>query len=118
MKNYLFVLRKPAHSGAFVQEMLDIILTTAAFDQQVSLLLLDDGVFQLKTHQRPELSGYKDTAAIFSALEMYDVNAIYIETESLAERGLQREDLFLPVELLPRRNVSEFMQGFEVIFPG
>lgn len=118
MKNYLFVLRKPAHSGAFVQEMLDIILTTAAFDQQVSLLLLDDGVFQLKTNQQPDLNGYKDTAAIFSALEMYDVNAIYIEAESLSERGLQVEDLFLPVQLLNRRNVSEFMQGFDVVFSG
>jgi tRNA 2-thiouridine synthesizing protein C len=61
MKSYLFVLRKPAHSGVQVQEMLDIILTTAAFDQPVSILLLDDGVFHLKNGQHPESSGMKDT---------------------------------------------------------
>ena len=116
MKNYLFVLRKPAHSGAFVQEMLDIILTTAAFDQAVSLLLLDDGVFQLKSHQQPDVLGYKDTAAIFKALEMYDVSAIYTEAESLAERGLRAADLFLPVEIVDRAAVSGFMQQFDVIF--
>ena len=54
MKSYLFVLQKPAHSGAYAQEMLDIILTTAAFDQAVSILLLDDGVFQLKKGEHPE----------------------------------------------------------------
>ncbi|MFZ2449023.1 MAG: sulfurtransferase complex subunit TusC [Methylovulum miyakonense] len=118
MKNYLFVLRQAAHSGAFVQEMLDIILTTAAFDQPVSLLLLDDGVFQLKSNQQPEHSGYKNTAAIFNALEMYDVTAIYTEAESLAERGLVAGDLFLPVEVLARREVAGFMRGFEVVFSG
>ena len=116
MKNYLFVLRKPAHSGTFVQEMLDIILTTAAFDQAVGLLLLDDGVFQLKTHQQPEVLAYKDTAAIFKALDMYDVSAIYTEAESLAERGLQAEDLFLPVQVLDRAAVSGFMRQFDVVF--
>jgi tRNA 2-thiouridine synthesizing protein C len=118
MKKYLFVLRKPAHRGAFAQEMLDIILTAAAFDQPVSLLLLDDGVFQLKSGQQPEYSGYKDTAAIFNALEIYDVTAIYAEAESLAERGLVVEDLFLPVQVMPRRRISEFMRGFEVVFSG
>jgi len=55
VKSYLFILRKPAHSGAHVQEMLDIILTTAAFDQKVSILLIDDAVFQLKKGQHPSM---------------------------------------------------------------
>ena len=51
MKTFLFVLRKPSYSGLYVQEMLDIILTTAAFEQNVTILLLDDAVFHLKNHQ-------------------------------------------------------------------
>jgi tRNA 2-thiouridine synthesizing protein C len=116
MKNYLFVLRKPAHSGAFAQETLDIILTTAAFDQNVSLLFLDDGVFQLKGGQQPQFSGYKDTPAMFNALEMYDVTALYTEAESLAERGLVAGDLILPVEIVARDQIAAFMQTFTVIF--
>ncbi|MGZ5051456.1 MAG: sulfurtransferase complex subunit TusC [Methylobacter sp.] len=118
MKRYLFVLRKPPHSGAQVQEMLDIILTTAAFDQHVSLLLLDDGVFQLKDNQHPEIAGLKDTAAIFKALEIYDVNDIYTEVESLQERGLKPGDLNLPVQEIYRKDVAELMQRFDVVFPG
>ncbi|MEY3879842.1 MAG: sulfurtransferase complex subunit TusC [Pseudomonadota bacterium] len=71
MKTYLFILRKPAHSGAYVQEILDIILTTAAFDQKVSLLLLDDGVFHLKKNQQPESVGMKDTAANLCRRRLY-----------------------------------------------
>jgi tRNA 2-thiouridine synthesizing protein C len=118
MKNYLFVLRKPAHSGALVQEMLDIILTTAAFDQKVSILLLDDGVFQLKNGQHPENAGMKDTAAVFNALEIYDVNDIYTEVESLQERGLKPGDLSLPVQAFYRKDIAGLMKRFDVVFAG
>jgi len=118
IKRYLFILRKPAHSGVYAQEMLDIILTTAAFDQAVSILLLDDSVFQLKNHQYPETSDMKDIAAIFSALEIYDVKDIYTENESLQERGLSADDLCLPVQIIARKGISELMQQFDVIFSG
>ena len=118
MKSYLFVLQKPPHSGAYAQEMLDIILTTAAFDQAVSILLLDDSVFQLKKGQHPGIAGMKDTAAIFNALEIYDVNAIYVETESLQERGLEPGDLSLPVQALHRKEIAGLMQRFDIVFSG
>lgn len=118
MKNYLFVLRKPAHSGGYVQEMLDIILITAAFDQSVSILWLDDAVFQLKQHQQPEVMGMKDTAAMFQSLSIYDVTELYTETESLQERGLTLDALCLPVQALPRTDIGAFMQGFDVVFAG
>jgi tRNA 2-thiouridine synthesizing protein C len=116
MKSYLFVLQKPAHSGAYVQEMLDIILTTAVFDQQVSILLLDDGVFQLKQGQQPENLRMKDTAAIFKALAIYDVRDIYVEIESLQERGLTQGDLCLPVQPCFRKGLAVFMRRFDVLF--
>ena len=117
-KRYLFILRKAPHSGAYAQEMLDIILTTAAFDQAVSILLLDDSVFQLKKHQSPEKHDMRDIAAIFAALEIYDVKDIYTENESLQERGLCADDLSLPVQIIVRKDTPELMQQFDVIFSG
>lgn len=118
MKKYLFVLRKPAHSGGQVQEMLDIVLTTAAFDQQVAILLLDDGVFHLKTGQQPGIAGMKDTAAIFKVLEIYDVHDIYTEVESLQERGLKPGDLCLPVQEFYRKDIAGLMKRYDVVFAG
>jgi tRNA 2-thiouridine synthesizing protein C len=118
MKTYLFVLRKPAHSGAYVQEMLDIILTTAAFDQSVSILWLDDAVFQLKKHQQPERLALKETAAMLQSLALYDITALYVENESLQEHGLQPDDLCLPVHILPRNSIAAFMQKFDIVFAG
>ena len=94
-----------------------MILTTAAFDQQVSVLFCDEGVLQLKRGQNPAAIGLKDTAQIFTALEVYDVNALYVEAESLAARGLTADDLLLPVQILPRAGLNPLMLRHQVLIP-
>lgn len=116
MKKYLFVLSQPAHSGTFLQETLDVILTTAAFDQRVAILLLDDAVFQLKENQQVSITNSKDTCAIFNALALYDVNDIYTEEESLIERGLNTKSLTLPVEIIKRLDVISLYESFDIVY--
>lgn len=117
MKNYLFVMRHPPHISSHVQEALDQMLTTAAFDQSVTVLFLDDGVFQLKTGQNPQDMALKNTAAIFTALELYEIKDVFVETESLAERGLSMDDLILPVRAVPRAGVNELMRRHDLVVP-
>ncbi len=116
MKKFLFVMSHAAHTGIGTQETLDIILTTAAFDQPVALLFLDDGVYQLKNHQHPEKTGLKDTAAIYKALEIYQVNDVFVEVESMLNRGLKQGDLILPVRDVYRKNIDSLIQTFDVVF--
>lgn len=118
VKKILFVLRKPPHSGAYAQELLDIIMTVAAFDQETSVLLLDKAVFQIKKQQNPESAGLKDTAAIFKALPLYNINAIYVESESLEEQGLTVESLDEAVQAIPRNKVPELMKQFDLLLSG
>jgi tRNA 2-thiouridine synthesizing protein C len=115
MKKILFVLRKPPHSGAYSQEMLDVIMTVAAFDQEVSVLLLDNAVFQIKKHQNPARLGLKDTEAMFKALPIYNVQSLYVEKESLQERGLEKDDLDEAVSEIPRNEVGEFFKKFSLV---
>lgn len=109
---------KLPHNGIFLQEQLDVILITAAFDQHVALLFLDDGVFQLKKGQQPEKQGLKDTASIFNALEIYDINALFTEVESLQERGLKPVDLSLPVQEFYRKDINNLMKKYDVVVSG
>jgi tRNA 2-thiouridine synthesizing protein C len=118
VKKILFALRKPPHSGAYVQEMLDIIMTAAAFDQEVSILLLDNAVFQLKKQQQPELANLKATAVIYNALPLYDINHLYAETESLEERGLSVTNLEESVIAIPRANIGDFFKQFDLVLTG
>jgi len=115
MKKFLFIMDKPPHSGIMLHTKLDVILTAAAFDQKVALLFLDNGVFQLKKGQQPEKQGLKETASIFNALEIYDVNDLYIEAESLQERGLKPGDLSLPVKEFYRKDVNALMAQYDIL---
>ena len=105
----------PPYNGIQLQEKLDVILTTAAFDQKVALLFLDDGVFQLKKGQEPGKKGFQDTLSVFGVMEMYDINDIYIETESMEDRGLKESDLGLALTKISRGNVGDLMKLYDVI---
>lgn len=117
MKTYLFVLRQPPHLSHRLPEALDQLLTTAAFDQAVTVLFLDDGVLQLKSQQNPAPLGSKDTAAMFNALALYGVETLIVESESLRERGLHPSDLILPVTLVERTAIAALFEQYAVLVP-
>ena len=51
VKKFLYVNRRAPHGTVYAHEALEVVLIGAAFDQDVSLAFIDDGVFQLKKDQ-------------------------------------------------------------------
>lgn len=92
-KKFLYVNRKAPYGTIYALESLEVVLIGAAFEQQVSLAFIDDGVFQLAKGQNTKGSGFKNFSATYRALGDYDVRLLYVEEESLAERGLTLDDL-------------------------
>ncbi len=92
-KKFLYINRKPPHGTIYALESLEVVLIGAAFEQDVSLAFIDDGVYQLMQNQDTSGIGSKNFAPTFRALGDYDVSKIYVEEESLAIRGLTRDDL-------------------------
>ncbi len=85
--------RKAPYGTIYALESLEVVLIAAAFDQDVSLVFADDGVYQLMKGQDTEEIGMKNFSPTYSALGDYDIKKIYIEKESLDERGLSLDDL-------------------------
>jgi tRNA 2-thiouridine synthesizing protein C len=69
------------------------VLIGAAFEQDVALAFVDDGVFQLTKGQNTDGIGVKNFSPTFRALGDYDVSKLFVERESLEERGLKEDDL-------------------------
>ena len=92
-KKFLYVNRKPPHGTIYALESLEVVLIGAAFEQDVTLAFIDDGVYQLLKNQDSSAIGTKNFAPTYRALGDYDVNKIYVERESLEMRGLGKEDL-------------------------
>lgn len=92
-KKFLYVNRKAPYGTIYALESLEVVLIGAAFEQDVSVAFLDDGVFQLTKGQDTGAIGVKNFSPTFRALGDYDVTKLYVEAESLAERGLTKDDL-------------------------
>lgn len=92
-KRFLYVNRKAPYGTIYALESLEVVLIGAAFEQDVSLAFLDDGVFQLVKGQQTDELGVKNFSPTYKALGDYDVNKIYVERESLEARGLTLDDL-------------------------
>ena len=93
VKKFLYVNRKAPYGTIYAQESLEVVLIGAAFDQDVSLAFLDDGVFQLTKGQDTKEIGLKNFSATYRALGDYEITKLYVEKESLTERGLTLDDL-------------------------
>lgn len=93
VKKLLYLNRKAPYGTSAAQESLDVVLIGAAFDQDVSVLFLDDGVYQLVRGQDPSGIGHKHFSATFRALGDFDVRRVYVDRESLSARGLVPGDL-------------------------
>ncbi len=93
VKQFLYVNRRAPHGSNYAQEGLEVALIGAAFEQDVVMAYVDDGVFQLKSQQDTSDIGTKNFGATYGALGDYDVQTIYVEKESLEMRGLTEDDL-------------------------
>ena len=92
-KKFLYVNRRAPHGSIYALESLEVVLIGAAFEQEVSLAFIDDGVYQLMRNQDPSGIGVKNFSPTYRALGDYDINQIYVEKESLELRGLSKENL-------------------------
>jgi tRNA 2-thiouridine synthesizing protein C len=93
IKKFLYVNRKAPHGSIYALESLEVVLIGAAFDQDVSLAFIDDGVYQLLQNQDTSGIGVKNFSPTYKALGDYDINKIYVEKESLELRGLSKDNL-------------------------
>ena len=93
VKKFMYVNRKAPYGTIYALESLEVVLIGAAFDQDVSLAFIDDGVYQLTKDQDTSGIGIKNFSKTYSALGDYEISKIYVDQESLDERGLTLDDL-------------------------
>ncbi|MDD3518978.1 MAG: sulfurtransferase complex subunit TusC [Chromatiales bacterium] len=115
VKKFMYVNRKAPYGTIYALESLEVVLIAAAFEQDVSLAFLDDGVYELKKGQDTAGIGMKNFSPTYRALEGYDIEKLYVEAESLAERGLTEADLLVPVEVMSREALAKMMDEQDVI---
>lgn len=94
-KKILVISRRPPYGTSLAREALDVALAASVYDQDIGILFMDDGVFQLLTNQTPDAITQKNLASTLPALSLYGIDNVYAHKESLEERNLVNNDLIL-----------------------
>lgn len=115
VKKFMYVNRKAPYGTIYALEGLEVVLITAAFDQEVSLAFLDDGVYQLVKGQHTKGIDVKNFSPTYRALEGYDIEQLYVERESLESRGLTADQLIVPVEVMSREELARRMEEQDIV---
>ena len=115
VRKFMYVNRRAPYGTIYALESLEVVLIAAAFEQDVTLVFMDDGVYQLKKGQDTDAIGVKNFSPTYRALEGYDVEKLYVEQESLDSRGLTVDDLVVPVQVVNKDQLAELMEEQEVI---
>jgi len=93
IKKFMYLNRRAPYGTIYAWESLEVVLIGAAFDQEVSLLFADDGVYQLVKGSDTSESDMKNFTPTYRTLGDYGVRHMYVDKESLADRGLTEDDL-------------------------
>lgn len=94
-KKMLLISRHAPYGSSTAREAIDIALAASIYDQDISVLFMDDGVFQLLKDQSSELIDQKNIASTLPALPFYGIENIYVHQDSLDERAISSEELVI-----------------------
>jgi tRNA 2-thiouridine synthesizing protein C len=115
VKKFMFLNRKAPHGTVYALEGLEVVLITAAFDQDVSMVFTDDGVFQLMKGIDSKGIEVKDFSKTYRALEGYDIEKLYVDQVSMDARGLTEDDLIVDVTVLAVDEMANLMAEQDVV---
>ena len=108
-KKILFVMRHAPYGTSLAREALEATLAACSFEQQVSVLFLDDGVLQLVDTQQPASIEPKNHNAMLQALPLYDIDQLYVEQHSATTRQLSSEQLPATAQLIDSKAAALLM---------
>ena len=115
IKKFMFVNRKAPHGTIYALEGLEVVLVSAAFDQDVSMVFVDDGVYELIKGVNTKGIEVKDFSKTYRALDGYDIEKLYVEKVSMDTRGLTEDDLIVDVTVLDSAEMANLMAEQDVV---
>ncbi len=109
-KKILLINRHAPYGSSVAREALDAALAASVYDQDVSMLFMDDGIFQLLDHQDAHTIEQKSFTSMLPVLPLYGIDKIYVHQESLLERGIKEEELVIKeIELIKNNEIGPLM---------
>ncbi|GLT16351.1 protein TusC [Vibrio zhanjiangensis] len=106
MSKLTYLFRTAPHGCASGREGLEALLAASAYCEDIKVIFIGDGVYQLLVGQQTEGILSKDYAPMFKLFELYDIEQVFVCNESLAQRGLTQADLIIEAKRLDAQGIQ------------
>lgn len=110
------IITTPPHGSDAASQALDTALACAAFDQTVTVIFQDDGVWQLLPQPIDSPLGDKSLLAQFKLMELYGVSSVRICGDSLQRNGLDNERLALTAQTCRRSELAAHLASQDQVW--
>ncbi|MGB0467871.1 MAG: sulfurtransferase complex subunit TusC [Pontibacterium sp.] len=114
-KKILIINRRAPYGRSNARESLDVALTCGVFELPVSLLFVDDGIFQLTGIHQAEDIGQKNLSANLAALPLYDIDQLYVCQRSLETQGLAQQDLHHNPQQVDQQAIQALIRDHDMV---
>lgn len=116
-RKIMFLHRKAPHGTIYALEGLEAVLIFCSYEQEITILFMDDAVLSLKKGQDTSELGTKNFSSSYRVLYDYGVEKVYVEKNSMAQRGLTLKDLIMDVDVITEEEIADLMNNQDVILP-
>ena len=114
-KRIILSCRKAPYSNALAREALDIALAAGVFEQDLALVFIGDGVWQLLDQQASQSINSKNVEKLLAAFPLYDINEIYVDKEALQVRNIDENRLSCTATIVEQPVLSELFESADII---
>lgn len=125
MKRILFILRNTPYGSSRAREGIDAVLAASVFNQHITVLFMDEGVWQLHNHQQSRgitndslfssPRDHKNISAIIESFPLYDINEIFVDNQALDKFKIQHNELILEPELANTEQIRQMIRDCNVV---
>ncbi len=105
MKSVLYLVRRPP--GPLADETTDLMLVSGVFEQTTAVVFVDDGVLQL--------AGLDARQSPLKALPTYEVESLYADAQSLADRGISLDAASFAVAPIDAPALRELIASHDIV---
>ncbi|QJY37356.1 sulfurtransferase complex subunit TusC [Vibrio europaeus] len=116
MSQLTYLFRSAPHSSSAGREGVDALLAVSAYCEDLSVVFMGDGVYQLLLGQQTAEILSKDYSPMLKLFDLYDIEQVYVCETSLSERGLAQADLVIAAQPLdPLALTAQLHQADKVL---
>lgn len=114
--NIAFISRSAPYGKNRANLCLDMALASAVFEQDVSYVFMDDGVYQLLKGQDGAAVESKTLGNALETLSLYGIEKVYAERQSLTDRHIEEMDLLPGLRLLENDEIADLINSADKVF--